>query len=656
LLRERIGDEHPRVRLEAVRSLAKVDDLRAIPLAMQALDQPVDRFLEYALWLTAWESRDRWVPALQSGRLPFRSNSQMAFALKAAGSPAVVPALVKLIRSGDISPKESAELLPLILTLGGPQEAKLVFDIALDPKSTSDRTATLLTALAQATSRQRTKPAGDLTGITPLLKAEDEILRSAAIRCAGLWKIESLRKAVLQIATDAKTSPGVRRAGIEAVASFGGDAAKQTLRQIASTSDVGSRTAAVLALTSLDATLAAEAGTVLLSDEKATTTSEFDAASLYAAFLSRKQGAAILAKRLAKATIPSDVAKIGLRAIEASGRKQPALENALRKAGRITAGPKTLTPAELSKLVAEVKSQGDPSRGEAVFRRKDLSCAKCHAIGGAGGRVGPDLISLGASAQVDYLIESLLEPNKKVKENYNTIVLATDSGKVHSGILLRRTNTEVVLRDAEDREIAIAKKSIEEEVAGASIMPAGLTEKLTRQELVDLVRFLSELGKIGKFAIGRESVVRRWRLMNDTPDARFRLRRTSYQSASGDDPAYLWAPAYSTVDGSLPLSDIPELRIRNRVAAGAKGVGFVRCELDVTTPGKVALVLKDASALKLWLDGRPIETAEQTVLDLSRGVHRLTFSVDLEARKQPLRVAIETMPDSQARVQVVSGK
>ena len=643
LLREKIGDEHPRVRLEAVRALAEVGDVRSIPVAMRALDQPVDRFLEYALWLTAWESRDRWVPELQAGRLPFGSNSQMAFALKAAGSPAVVPALVKLIRSGDISPKELAELLPLIITLGGPNEAKLVLEIALDSKSTSDRTATLLTALAKGTSRQGTKPAGDLSGIASLFKSDDEILRSAAIRCAGLWKIESLRKSVMEIA-------------IEAVASFGGDAAKTTLGRIASKSDVASRTAAVLALTSLDATLAADAATKLLADETATKTSEFDAAGLYAAFLLRKQGATILAKPLGKATIPSDVAKIGLRAIEASGREQPALEEALRKAGRITSGPKTLSPAELAKLVAEVKSQGDPSRGEAVFRRKDLVCAKCHAIGGAGGRVRPDLISLGASAQVDYLIESLLEPNKKVKENYNTIVLATDAGKVHSGILLRRTDTEVVLRDAEDREIAIAKNSIEEEVAGASIMPAGLTEKLTRRELVDLVRFLSELGKVGKFAISRERVVRRWRVMNDSADARFRLRRTSYQSASGDDPAYVWSPAYSKVEGGLPLSDIPELRVRNRVAAGTRGVGFVRCELDVTTPGKIALRLGDASALKLWLDGRPVETAEQTVLDLSRGLHRLTFSVDLASRKQPLRVAIETVPDSEARVQVVGGK
>ena len=58
--------------------------------------------------------------------------------------------------------------------------------------------------------------------------------------------------------------------------------------------------------------------------------------------------------------------------------------------------------------------RGDPTRGEAVFRRKDLACFKCHAIAGAGGQVGPDLASVGASAPVDYLIDSLLQPNKAI--------------------------------------------------------------------------------------------------------------------------------------------------------------------------------------------------------------------------------------------------
>src|SRR5207244_2688411 len=103
-----------------------------------------------------------------------------------------------------------------------------------------------------------------------------------------------------------------------------------------------------------------------------------------------------------------------------------------------------------------------PARGETVFRRRELNCLKCHAIGGAGGLVGPDLISIGASAPVDYLIESLLLPNKAVKENYQTLVVTTTDGRLISGVKVRQSDTELILRDAEDREVGIPLKLIEE--------------------------------------------------------------------------------------------------------------------------------------------------------------------------------------------------
>ena len=151
----------------------------------------------------------------------------------------------------------------------------------------------------------------------------------------------------------------------------------------------------------------------------------------------------------------------------------------------------------MNQLLTDVARTGDPARGEAIFRRKDLNCQKCHAIAGAGGQVGPGLESIGASAQPDYLVDSLLEPGKAVKENYHALVVATGDGKIYTGIKLRQTDSELVLRDAEDREVAIPLSSIEEQKTAGSLMPAGLTDGLTRPELIDLVRFLSQLGKIG---------------------------------------------------------------------------------------------------------------------------------------------------------------
>ena len=109
--------------------------------------------------------------------------------------------------------------------------------------------------------------------------------------------------------------------------------------------------------------------------------------------------------------------------------------------------------------------------------------------------MGPDMVSLGGSAQPDYLLDSLLNPNAKVKENYNTIVIVTNEGKVVSGIQVKQSREEIVVRTAEDLLVTIARSEIDEIAQGVSLMPEGLVDVLTDRELAALVRFLSELGR-----------------------------------------------------------------------------------------------------------------------------------------------------------------
>src|SRR5437016_14568014 len=119
-----------------------------------------------------------------------------------------------------------------------------------------------------------------------------------------------------------------------------------------------------------------------------------------------------------------------------------------------------LSEAELKQLAGTVMAEGDPARGETVFRRKELSCVTCHAIGGVGGKVGPDLTSIGASAQVDYLIESVLYPNRKIKEGYHSVIVETKDGLEFSGVLAREDSEQILMRDATDKETANAKNKI----------------------------------------------------------------------------------------------------------------------------------------------------------------------------------------------------
>jgi putative heme-binding domain-containing protein len=371
-----------------------------------------------------------------------------------------------------------------------------------------------------------------------------------------------------------------------------------------------------------------------------------------------RDGPSALVAALRGKTISADAAKLAVRAARGSGREEGPLIEALRKAGGLGDAPRAPTAEEREALLAAVAVEGDAKRGESVFRRKDSQCLKCHAIAGAGGLVGPSLESIGASAPADYLLDSLLEPSKAVKENYHASVVATRDGKVFSGIVVRQTDGELVLRDAEDRELAIPLSDIEERKPGDSLMPAGLPETLTRRELVDLIRFLSELGKIGPYSVGNARAIRRWQVLEVNKAAYTELRRWGLQTASAENPVLSWLPAYSDVSGTLPLGDLPALALDALPGSGDAigATGFTRGMIDVTTPGRVELLIESVRGLSLWVDGTAVDAKEQIELDLATGVHTLTFAVHFEDRRDGLRCELRDVPGSPAQARPVAGK
>jgi putative heme-binding domain-containing protein len=297
-------------------------------------------------------------------------------------------------------------------------------------------------------------------------------------------------------------------------------------------------------------------------------------------------------------------------------------------------------------------SRGDPARGELVYRRKDTTCLACHAIAGAGGQVGPDMTSIGASAQVDYLVESILMPNKAVKEGYHALRVTTLDGKVYVGVKTREADGKLYLRTAEDKEVAIPEKEIDEKGQSRSLMPDGLADQLTRQEFVDLVRFLSELGKVGPYAPNKARLVRRWQVIEPTRENIFQIQRARAAAVVENPDAFTWSAAYSKANGEFPLDSLPKLVVWQ----GSEPLGLARAQLDVTTGGPVRLKINGAAGLTLWVGGAPVEVKDETVVDLKAGLQTLSFSVDLNRRKDGLRVELEDVAGSPARVNIVGGK
>src|SRR5207244_5264609 len=125
-------------------------------------------------------------------------------------------------------------------------------------------------------------------------------------------------------------------------------------------------------------------------------------------------------------------------------------------------------------------------------------------------------------------------------------------------------NGELVLRNNEDQEVSIPVKDIEERSLGPSLMPDGLVDYLTRAELVDLVRFLSELGKVGPHAVSKARLVRRWQVLEATREAYTVLSRTRLATVADKDAKLTWNPAYSEVSGTLPLDTVPRFQWGNQ--------------------------------------------------------------------------------------------
>jgi putative heme-binding domain-containing protein len=558
------------------------------------------------------------------------------------------------LKAGNVARDSQESILGLIATLGGPDELGVVFDQVMSRYATPSQQTNLLQALEMAARARAVRPARDLRSLSSLLKSEDDAIRATAARVAGLWKMEILRPQLQEYALAAQTTETVRRGALEGLTSLGGSASRETLEQLCRPDrPLIVRKMAVVALTALDLKLAAKHAVEFLAEDQKNTTPD----DVYTAFMQRKGGANVLAAALAHHKLPADVAKVGVRVVRMSGREAPYLIDALTKSSSVTTGTRVPGTEEMRQLVEEVQNRGDPARGEAVYRRKDMSCMKCHAIAGAGGQVGPDLISIGASAQIDYLIESILLPNKAVKENYHALIVTTKDGRFLTGIKVRETNTELILRDAEDRDVVLPLKSIEEKKSGGSLMPEGLADPLARAELIDLVRFLSELGKIGPYSVSRARLVRRWEVLEPSPLAFNLLQHTGFGLTAGADSALQWTPAYSKVSGVLPREAIPPFRpLGLPDDKKHAGFGFVRCRLDVSTAGKMRLLLNSGEAAALWLDGVHIEAQKELLIDIKTGLHVLTFTLNLGQLDAGFRCELVDVPGSAAQVRIVTGK
>jgi len=141
-------------------------------------------------------------------------------------------------------------------------------------------------------------------------------------------------------------------------------------------------------------------------------------------------------------------------------------------------------------LLPQLKD-GDIRRGQLIFNSQKAACSACHTVGYLGGKVGPDLTTIGQVRTERDLLESIVYPSASFVRSFEPYIITTKSDETLSGVLKKDAPDEVVLATGPGAETRIARSDITDVRPGAvSVMPAGLEEQLTKQELADLLAFL----------------------------------------------------------------------------------------------------------------------------------------------------------------------
>ncbi len=631
LISRAAGDEFPRARMEAVLSAGFVPRAEAFTAALTALDFPKDASVTLALTQTVAALGPYWRPALAAGKLEFAKTGHREFALREAGV-GFEKRLADFLAKESPGPGELAEIKAKLIAERSAPQIQLVVDTLTKRGRAKPRDLMieLLDALHEVARGGEVKPDPGIARLQSQLANSDAAIAAAAARTLGAWKAGAAAPQLLALLRDGQRPDHLRAAAALAVAQLDRPEFVQELRGLAAKGDIESRYLAVRGLTVADLAGAGTIAATLLTEDPGTA----DPASLVSAFLLREGGLAVLERALASSTPHPAVAAAVSAHHRRTGQLPPALaERFLGKAaGSMSAA---LLRENRAALAADVGRLGDPVRGEQIFRRPAAACAACHAIGSAGPTLGPNLAALGSATDTNYVIDSILEPNKAIAEHYETTMITTRDGTVRVGVIAAKGEREIVLRDPVDRgrETRIPVESVRETKTMDSLMPAGLADQLqSRQEFLDLTRFITLLGRPGPYANDESPVIRKWRI----------AAAKAPLPPSDEHPS--WTTEYSYVSGELRASSVEP------------GQPFdARGHVRVQVTGAVLLKLNAAAGLRLWVDGREV-TDFAAPIALGRGRAAFTFRVDPSQRGATgLRVELAPAPGSPAKFQPVGG-
>jgi putative heme-binding domain-containing protein len=177
----------------------------------------------------------------------------------------------------------------------------------------------------------------------------------------------------------------------------------------------------------------------------------------------------------------------------------PGASTAVEEAAPASAARPFVRAWTLSDLEGEFAS---PARGRSFARGKEMfaaaGCAKCHAVAGAGAKIGPDLTRVSEKVKGKDLLRQILDPSSEIGDQFRAWVIQTTDDEVVAGLIVKEDDREIqVLTNPlePDRLTALPKAKVKaRKPSTLSSMPAGLLSTLSREEILDLVAFVESGG------------------------------------------------------------------------------------------------------------------------------------------------------------------
>lgn len=518
------ADEPAEVQLAAATALGQIGEPAAVPEILAAIARKPDRSREHALIYALIEiddpgetrlafkndnslvkraglialdqmassdlRRDEVAELLSSGDLALQTAALDVLSRRQGWTEELVASVSQLLEQPQLDDAQQALIISALVAFAKQTSVQQLIATRLnDEKLKPDMQRLLLEAIAQ--SQLPAIPSVMRAGLLKSLKSRESSIVLAAIAAAATTPrdyAEELRA----VANDQQRAAEMRLAALAAVSNGQplGAAEFQWLElQLAGDAAPALRIIAARTLGSAQLTL--DQQTALCKQVAAA--GPLEIVPLLAAF--EHPGNELLGQQLAAALLASPgSAALNLPQLESLAKHYPAATATALKP--IFDRLQEATREQRSRLEAlsSTLPAGNPTAGKQVFANRQTGCALCHRIGNEGGRVGPDLSTIGQRRNQRDLLEAVIFPSSSLARGYESHALLLTDGRALTGLITRETTEAIVLRSADQSEVRIRRILVEEmKPSPLSIMPAGLENALSKQQLADLIAYLQGL-------------------------------------------------------------------------------------------------------------------------------------------------------------------